>query len=142
MHSVTLTCCLSGLVTKEPGLAAWDSLEFSILWGRRQALGSGSQECIKVLQPCDLEDKRVEKLPSRCLCEGQTTELLSLTSDRQDFKLAKGKKPPSQGGLGFWPSVRIANREIRCKAFRQAQTPTAQGSRGRPHSGCEHVFSS
>lgn len=100
-HSVELTCCLFGLVTKEPGLAAWDSLELSILWGRRQALGSGSQECIKVLQPCDLEGKRIEKLPSRCLCEGQTAELPPLTSNRQDFKLVKGKKPPSQGVLVF-----------------------------------------
>lgn len=55
--------CLSGLVTKEPGLAAWDSLEFSILWGRRQALGSGSQECIKVLQPCDLNELQVRQGP-------------------------------------------------------------------------------
>lgn len=69
MYHVALTCCLSGLVTKEPGLAAWDGLELGILWGWRQALGSGSQECIKILQPCDLEDKRIEKLPSRRLCE-------------------------------------------------------------------------
>lgn len=60
MGGRALTCCLSGLVTKEPGLAAWDGLELSILWGWRQALGSGGQECIKVLQPCDLEDKRTE----------------------------------------------------------------------------------
>lgn len=100
-HSVELTCCLSGLVTKEPGLAAWDSLELSVLWGWRQPLGSGSQECIKVLQPCDLEGKRIEKLPSRSLCEGQTAELPPLTSDRQVFKLVEGKKPPSQGVLVF-----------------------------------------
>lgn len=54
-----LTCCLSGLITKEPGLAAWDGVELSIIWGRRQALGSGSQECIKVLQPCDLENREM-----------------------------------------------------------------------------------
>lgn len=61
MYHVVLTCCLSRLVTKEPGLAAWDGLEPDVLGGRRQALGSGSQECIKVLQPCDLEDKRTQK---------------------------------------------------------------------------------
>lgn len=66
MYHLGLTCGFSGLLPKKPGLAAWDGLELSILWGWRQALGSGSQECIKVLQPCDLEDKRIEKLPSTC----------------------------------------------------------------------------
>lgn len=32
MHCVVLTCCLSGFVTKEPGLAARDGLELSVLW--------------------------------------------------------------------------------------------------------------
>lgn len=59
MFRVGLTCCLSGLITKEPGLAAWDGVELSIIWGRRQALGSGSQECIKVLQPRDLENREI-----------------------------------------------------------------------------------
>lgn len=58
---VALTCCLGGLVTKQPGLAAWYGLEPSILWGWRQALGSASQECVKVLQPCYLEGERTEK---------------------------------------------------------------------------------
>lgn len=69
-------CCLSGLVTKEPGLAAWDSLELSVLWGWRQALGSGSQECIKVLQPCDLNELQVGKGPHsvvRTVCAGAGT---------------------------------------------------------------------
>ena len=65
MFRVGLTCCLSGLITKEPGLAAWDGVELSILWGWRQALGSGSQECIKVLQPCDLENREItQQVPS------------------------------------------------------------------------------
>lgn len=141
MHCVALTCCLPGLVTKEPGLAAWDGLELGILWGWRQALGSRSQECIKILQPCDLEDKRIEKLPSRRLCEVQTAELPPLSSDRQDFKLVKGKKPLSQEVLVFGQASGLLT-EIRCKVSRQAQTPVVQGSRRPHHSGCEHVFSS
>lgn len=54
-----LTCCCGSLVTEEPGLAAWDGLEVCVLRGLRQGLGSGGQECIEVLQPCDLEDGQV-----------------------------------------------------------------------------------
>lgn len=53
-----LTCCCGHPVTKEPGLAAWDDLEVWVLRGRWQVLGSGSQECVKVLQPCDLKDRK------------------------------------------------------------------------------------
>ncbi|KAB1256775.1 hypothetical protein Cadr_000029879 [Camelus dromedarius] len=41
---VGLTCGGGCLVTEEPGLAAWDGLKVRILRGRRQGLGSGSQE--------------------------------------------------------------------------------------------------
>jgi hypothetical protein len=54
-----LTSCCSRLVTEEPGLAARDGLEVSILRGWRQALSSGSQECIEVLQPCNLKGRGV-----------------------------------------------------------------------------------
>lgn len=54
-----LTGSCRGLATEEPGLAARDHLEASVLGGRWQALGSGGQECIEVLQPCDLEERGV-----------------------------------------------------------------------------------
>lgn len=54
---MALTCCCGDPVTKEPGLAPWDDLEVRVLRGRWQVLGSRGQECVEVLQPCDLEDR-------------------------------------------------------------------------------------
>lgn len=56
-------CCCGSLVTEEPGLAAWDGLEVCVLRGLRQGLGSGGQECIEVLQPCDLDELQVREGP-------------------------------------------------------------------------------
>lgn len=53
-----LTCGCGCLVTKEPGLAAWDGLEVRVLRGLRHGLGSGGQECIEVLQPRDLGHRK------------------------------------------------------------------------------------
>lgn len=119
-----LTCCLSGLVTKEPGLAAWDGLELSILWGWRQALGSGGQECIKVLQPCDLEDKRTERLPSRGNRETRTEELPPPTCTRQaGLRTGRGQKKPLSHMLFFYGQVILrATMETR-----EGQTPAVQG---------------
>lgn len=52
-----LTCCRGHPVTEQPGLAPWDHLEVRVLRGRWQVLGSCGQECVEVLQPCDLEDR-------------------------------------------------------------------------------------
>lgn len=51
-------CCCGCLVTEEPDLAAWDDLEICALRGLWQVLGSSNQECIEVLQPRDLEDRK------------------------------------------------------------------------------------
>lgn len=53
-----LTCCCRCLVSEQSGLAARDDLEARVLRGLGQALGSGSQECIEVLQPRDLEHRK------------------------------------------------------------------------------------
>lgn len=53
-----LTCRCSCLITEELGPAAWDDLEVRALWGLWQVLGSSSQECIEVLQPRDLADRK------------------------------------------------------------------------------------
>lgn len=58
-------CCCGSLVTEEPGLAAWDGLEVCVLRGLRQGLGSGGQECIEVLQPCDTS-ARANQTPRLC----------------------------------------------------------------------------
>lgn len=55
---VALTCCRGHPVTEESGLAPWDDLEVRVLRGRWHVLGSRGQECVEVLQPCDLEDRR------------------------------------------------------------------------------------
>lgn len=56
-------CCCRCLVSEQSGLAARDDLEARVLRGLGQALGSGSQECIEVLQPRDLNQLQVRECP-------------------------------------------------------------------------------
>lgn len=133
MGGRALTCCLSGLVTKEPGLAAWDGLELSILWGWRQALGSGGQECIKVLQPCDLEDKRTEKLPSRGNRETRTEELPRPTCTRQaGLRTGRGQKAFEPHAFLLWPSdFKIYNGD-QAQGLQRGADSSSPGRRGGP----------
>lgn len=55
---VQLTSGFGCPVAEEPGLAALDNLETRVLWGLRQVLGLGSQECVEVLQLRDLENRQ------------------------------------------------------------------------------------
>lgn len=56
-------CRCGGLLTKEPGLAAWHNLQVGVLRGLWQVLGSGSQECVEVLQPRNLDELQVRERP-------------------------------------------------------------------------------
>lgn len=77
---VGLTCCHGGLVTEEPGLAAWDDLEVCVLRGLWQVLGPSSQECIEVLQPRDLQDRKHSQARATVKLDGESEVQAAHTS--------------------------------------------------------------